>query len=411
MSNTPLWDSLWININLATMTDGSHSYGEITQGAIAVSNGRIAWLGKQDTLPSSPENCAQQIFDGNNQWLSPGLIDCHTHLVFAGNRAKEFSLRLNGASYQDIANAGGGIRSTVAATRAASEQELLDSAGQRLTHLSNEGVTSVEIKSGYGLDTEHELRMLRVARALEQLHPVSIRTTFLGAHALPDAYQDRPQNYINLVCNEMLPAVAKEGLADAVDAFCETIAFTPAQTKQVFDAAKQAGLPVKLHADQLSDSGGGMLAAEYGALSADHLEYTSEASIEAMQKANVVAVLLPGAFYYLRETQLPPIELLRKHRVPVAIATDTNPGSSPTSSLLLMLNMACTLFRLRPEEAFAGITVNAAKALGLESDRGSLAVGKRADFALWDVADMAELGYWMGTNKSSGRVKDGVFFG
>ncbi|MGB4056276.1 MAG: imidazolonepropionase, partial [Porticoccaceae bacterium] len=318
---------------------------------------------------------------------------------------------LNGASYQDIANAGGGIRSTVAATRAASEQELLDSAGQRLTHLLNEGVTSVEIKSGYGLDTEHELRMLRVARALEQLHPVSIRTTFLGAHALPDAYQDRPQNYINLVCNEMLPAVAKEGLADAVDAFCETIAFTPAQTKQVFDAAKQAGLPVKLHADQLSDSGGGMLAAEYGALSADHLEYTSEASIEAMQKANVVAVLLPGAFYYLRETQLPPIELLRKHRVPVAIATDTNPGSSPTSSLLLMLNMACTLFRLRPEEAFAGVTVNAAKALGLESDRGSLAVGKRADFALWDVADMAELGYWMGTNKSSGRVKDGVFFG
>jgi imidazolonepropionase len=406
-SKIPLWDSLLINIHLACMTDSCNSYGSIENGAIGVTDGRIVWIGQQSDLPLAPADCAATIYDGQDHWLTPGLIDCHTHLVFGGNRAHEFAQRLDGVSYQDIAAAGGGIRATVAATRAASDQELIDSASARLTDLLNEGVTTVEIKSGYGLNTHHELRMLTVARSLATMHPVSISTTFLGAHALPEEYQGRQQDYIDLVCDEMLPAIAQRKLADAVDVFCETIGFTSAQTRQVFMAAKTLGLPVKLHSDQLSDTGGSLLAAEFKALSADHIEYSSEASIKAMANNNVVAVLLPGAFYYLRETQIPPIDLLRTHGVPIAIATDANPGSSPTTSLLLMMNMACTLFRLRPLEVFAGVTINAAKALGLEDDRGSLELGKRADFALWDIKDMAELSYWIGTNRCSGRFKDG----
>lgn len=412
------WDSLWINVNIATMADmptmaagadGTNSYGSILNGAIGVKDQRIIWVGKQSELPQSPQKCAREIHDGQHQWLTPGLIDCHTHLVFGGNRATEFAQRLGGVSYTEISKAGGGIRSTVTATRAATEKQLMDSAQKRLNHLMAEGVTSLEIKSGYGLDTKNEVRMLQVARALEQHNAIGVSTTFLGAHSIPNAYEARPQDYIDLVCEQMIPEIARLGLADAVDAFCETIAFSPAQTAQVFDQAKAHNLPVKLHADQLSDSGGAKLAADYGALSADHIEYSSEQGIAAMAEAGVTAVLLPGAFYTLRETQQPPLELLRRYKVPIAIATDANPGSSPTTSLLLMVNMACTLFRMLPSESFAGVTINAAKALGLDHDRGSLEVGKRADFALWDIHEMSELGYWVGVNPCTGRVKNGVY--
>lgn len=406
------WDSLWINVNIATMdaiADGTDGYGSILKGAIGVKDQRIMWVGKQSDLPKSPHKCAREIHDGQHQWLTPGLIDCHTHLVFGGNRATEFAQGLGGVSYAEISKAGGGIRSTVTATRTATKQQLIDSAQTRLNHLMAEGVTSLEIKSGYGLDTKNEVRMLQVARALEQHNAIGVSTTFLGAHSIPDAYQGRPQDYIDLVCEQMLPEIARLGLADAVDAFCETIAFSPAQTAQVFDQAKAHNLPVKLHADQLSDSGGAKLAADYGALSADHIEYSSEQGIAAMAEAGVTAVLLPGAFYTLRETQQPPLELLRRYKVPIAIATDANPGSSPTTSLLLMVNMACTLFRMLPLESFAGVTINAAKALGLDHDRGSLKAGKRADFALWDIQKMSELGYWLGVNPCTGRVKNGVY--
>jgi imidazolonepropionase len=398
-----MWDDVWINGRIATMVPGGAPYGAVEDGAIAAAGGRIAWVGPRGELPDRPERLAGRIHDLAGCWLTPGLIDCHTHLVHAGDRAREFELRLQGASYEAIARAGGGIRSTVKLTRAAAEADLLANAQARVDGFRREGVTTIEVKSGYGLDTASEAKMLRVARRLEG---VTVKTSFLGAHALPPEYEGRSGDYIDLVVEEMLPEVA--GLADAVDAFCEKIAFTPAETRRVFAAARACGLPVKLHADQLSDLGGAALAAEFGALSADHLEYTSTAGVEAMARASTVAVLSPGAFYFLREKQIPPIDAMRRAGVPIAIASDCNPGSSPVTSLLLMLNMAATLFRLTPEEALAGITRAAATALGLAESHGTLAVGKVADFAIFAVAHPAELAYRIGANPCIGRVRGGV---
>jgi imidazolonepropionase len=381
-------DASFVNANLATMREGA---AHVTDGVVAVNQNRISWVGPR----SQWNEKAREEHDVRGAWVTPGLIDCHTHLVYAGNRANEFELRLKGATYEEIARAGGGIASTVRATRAASEDQLFETASKRLQRWRAEGATVIEVKSGYGLDRDTELRMLRAARRLRGLE---VKTTFLGAHALPEEYKNRPDDYIDLVCEEVLPAAAKEKLVDAVDAFCERIAFTPEQTRRVFKRARALGLPVKLHADQLSDLGGGALAAAHGALSADHLEHASEASIAAMKKAGTLAVLLPGAFYFLREKRLPPIEALRRHGVPIALATDHNPGTSPLSSPLLVLNMACTLFRLTPEEALAGMTRNAARALGLQATHGTLEVGKHADLALWDVGAPAELAYAIGAN-------------
>jgi len=403
-----MWDRIWINLRLATLEPGGEPYGAIRDGAIAAAQGRIAYVGPRAQLPDRPEALAREVIDAGGRWMTPGLIDCHTHIVFAGNRAEEFELRLEGATYEEIARRGGGIRATVAKTRAASEEALFESARDRLNYLMAEGVTTVEIKSGYGLATESELKMLRVARRLGRELALDVVTTLLGAHALPPEYEGRQKEYVELVCREMIPAAAEAKLADAVDAFCERIAFTPEETAAVFEAARERGLPVKLHADQLSDLGGGALAARFAALSADHLEHSSEASIAAMAQAGTVAVLLPGAFYFLGERRLPPIEALRRHRVPIALASDCNPGSSPALSLLLMLNLAATLFRLTPEEALFGITRHAATALGLGRDRGRLASGMKADFALWDIDHPAELAYWIGRNPCAGVVKDSV---
>jgi imidazolonepropionase len=381
-------DAAFVNANLATMREGA---AYIKDGVVAISGNKIAWLGPR----SQWNGKAREEHDVRGAWITPGLIDCHTHLVYAGNRAHEFEQRLKGATYEEIARAGGGILSTVRATRAASEDELLNLSQKRLERWREEGAAVVEVKSGYGLDRDTELRMLRAARRLAGL---TVKTTFLGAHALPEEYKGRADDYIDLVCDEVLPAAAKEKLVDAVDAFCERIAFTPAQTRRVFDRARALGLPVKLHADQLSDLGGGALAAEHRALSADHLEFASEESVRRLKEAGTVAVLLPGAFYFLRERQLPPIEALRRHGVPIALATDHNPGTSPLSSPLLVLNMACTLFRLTPQEALAGMTRNAARALGLQATHGTLEVGKQADLAVWDIGAPAELAYAIGAN-------------
>ncbi len=401
------WDKVWINARLATMRPGFWPYGSIADGAIAVEGDRIAFAGVAAEIKSKPEQFAHEVIDAGGRWITPGLVDCHTHLVFGGDRADEFEQRLGGATYEEIARAGGGIRSTVRATRAASEDALVAAALPRLDRLLAEGVTTIEIKSGYGLAIEDELKQLRAARRLAAQRRVDVRTTLLGAHALPPEYEGRQPAYVKLVADELLPRAAAEKLADAVDAFCEKIAFTPAETAAVFDSAKRHGLPVKLHADQLSDLGGAALAAKYGALSADHLEFTSEEGVAAMAGAGTVAVLLPGAFYFLRETRLPPIAALRKHKVPIALASDVNPGSSPALSLLLMLNMACTLFRMTPEEALAGVTRAGAQALGLGKDRGVLAPGYRADFVLWNIERPADLAYWFGANPCHQVVKDG----
>lgn len=393
-------DSLWFNGYALTMGEA----GVVRDAAIAVRGGRIAWVGPRAAMP---EIRAAQEHDLEGRWVTPGLIDAHTHLVFGGNRAHEFEMRLEGAGYEEIARAGGGIVSTVKATRAAGAEELAAGAARRLERLLAEGVTVVEVKSGYGLDLEGERAMLRAARALGERYPVTVRTTCLAAHALPPEYAGRADAYVDLVCGEILPALAAEGLVDAVDAFCERIAFSPAQTARVFDAAKALGLPVKLHADQLSDGGGAALAARYGALSADHLEHTPEDGVRAMAAAGTVAMLLPGAFYLLRETTLPPVKLFRQYGVPMAVATDCNPGTSPAVSLLLMLNMACTLFRLTPMEALAGVTRHAARALGLHATHGTLEAGKAADFVAWDVGHPAELCYWLGANPCARVVKDG----
>jgi len=394
------WDSLWFNGHAATMGPA----GAIRDAAVAVKDGRIVWVGSRVDLPKGR---AVEEHDLGGRWVTPGLIDCHTHLVFGGNRAREFEMRLEGASYEEIAKAGGGIVSTVAATRAADEDGLVASAARRLERLLAEGVTVVEVKSGYGLDLPTERAMLRAARELGRRYGVTVRTTCLAAHAVPPEYAGRADDYISLVCDSILPVLTSEGLVDAVDAFCEWIAFSQEQTSRVFDAASRLGLPVKLHADQLSDGGGAALAARHGALSADHVEHTGEGGVRAMAEAGTVAVLLPGAFYTLRETKLPPVDLFRMHGVPMAVATDCNPGTSPAVSLLLMLNMACTLFRLTPQEALAGVTRNAAKALGMAETHGTLEAGKAADFAVWDIGDPAELCYWLGANPCVGLMRGG----
>lgn len=393
---TPRWDHLLTNATLATFA-GDAPYGLIERGAIALHEGHIAWVGPQDALPADATTQATHVDDLGGAVVTPGLIDCHTHLVFGGNRAHEFDMRLNGATYEEIARAGGGIVSTVKATREASEDELFAQALPRAHALMSDGVTALEIKSGYGLNLDTERRMLRVARRLGKALGITVRTTFLGLHALPPEYRDNRDGYVALMCDEVLPTLAGEGLVDAVDAFCETIGFTPEETRRVFDRATQLGLPVKLHAEQLSDLDGAALVARYQGLSADHLEYLSDSGIRAMAQAGTVAVLLPGAFYALRETKLPPITSLRHHGVAMAVATDCNPGTSPLLSLRLAAGMACTLFRLTPEEALRGVTVHAAKALGL-SDRGTLETGKRADLAIWNVRQPAELCYWIGGN-------------
>jgi imidazolonepropionase len=401
-----MFDSIWLNANLATMRAGS-GYGEVRDGALAIEGGRIAWVGERAALPAGAERAAREVHDARGAWITPALVDCHTHVVYGGDRAGEFELRLGGASYEEIARAGGGIVSTVRATRAASEDELVESAANRLRQWLREGATVVEIKSGYGLELGAELRMLRAARRLGERLPLTVRTTFLGAHALPPEFDGRPDDYVAFVCEQMMPAAAREGLADAVDAFCEGIGFTREQTGRVFEAARELGLPVKLHADQLSDLGGAALAASYGALSADHLEYSAEAGLDAMARRGTIAVLLPGAFYFLREKQPPPVEALRRRSVPIALATDCNPGSSPLTSPLLVLNLACTLFRLTPEEALAGMTRNGAHALGLQDSHGTLEPGKQADFALWDIARPAQLAYAMGANPCVAVVRAG----
>ncbi|MEX5570068.1 imidazolonepropionase [Pseudomonas syringae] len=395
--------TLWKNCHIASMAHGKYSI--IEDAAIVTSGALIEWIGPQAEL-AEPEhdNC----IDLNGAWVTPGLIDCHTHTVFGGNRSGEFEQRLQGMSYAEIAAAGGGIASTVRATRAASEDELYASAERRLRHLLKDGVTTVEMKSGYGLDLENERKILRVIRRLGNTQPVTVRATCLAAHALPPEYADRADDYINHICNDMLPALAAEGLVDAVDAFCEYLAFSPAQVEQVFITAGQLALPVKLHAEQLSSLGGSSLAARYKALSADHLEFMTEDDAIAMAAAGTVAVLLPGAFYFLRETQLPPMDALRKHGVPIAISTDLNPGTSPGLSLRLMLNMACTLFRMTPEEALAGVTFNAAKALGMSATHGSLEVGKVADFVAWNIERPADLAYWLGGDLDKRIVRHGV---
>ncbi len=394
-------DRIWRDARLATLAPGRLGLGEVMDGLVACQEGRIVYAGPAAKAPAFE---AKETVACDGRWITPGLIDCHTHLVFGGDRAGEFELRLAGASYEEIARAGGGIVSTMAATRAASEDALLAGALSRLDALIAEGVTTVEVKSGYGLSLADETKQLRVARALCRHRDIEVMTTFLGAHALPPEYANDPDGYIDLVCAKMIPAVAAEGLADAVDAFCEGIGFTPSQIRRVFEAAKAHGLAVKLHAEQLSNLHGAALAAEFGALSADHLEYLDQDGVSAMARAGTAATLLPGAFYFTRETKAPPIDLLRAQGVPIALATDCNPGTSPLTSPLLVMNMGATLFRLTVEECLAGLTRNAAMALGLAADAGTLEAGKRCDLAIWDIERPAELVYHMGFNPLHRRV-------
>ncbi len=384
-------DNLWVGSDIVTMRDGR--YNLIREGAIAVADQKIVWIGPER---DSSGICYNNICHTGGGIITPGLIDCHTHLVFGGDRSPEFEQRLTGVSYGEIAAQGGGILSTVRSTRASSQQTLVDDARLRLARLMAEGVTTVEIKSGYGLDQESEIRLLRAIRQLGHEMPIDVHATCLAAHALPPEFTGNPQGWIDLICQRLLPLVVQENLADAVDAFCEKIAFSPQQVSQVFETARALGIPLKIHAEQLSSQRGATLAAQYGALSADHLEYAIEEDVTAMAANGTVAVLLPGAFYLLRETRKPPVELFRRYGVPMALASDANPGTSPVLSLRLMLNMGCTLFGMTPEEALAGVTLNAAKALGCASLTGSLEVGKRADFVVWQVAHPAELVYWLG---------------
>ena len=389
------FSTLFRNAQIATMTPGK-SYGLIENGAVVISADRIKWVGAEKELPDEFEGLQGKNLEG--RLVTPALIDCHTHLVYGGSRATEFELRLNGASYEEIARNGGGILSTVTATRNASEDELLAQSLPRLDAFLAEGVATIEIKSGYGLDIETEIKMLRVARQLGKERSVRVKTSFLGAHAIPPEFSGKADAYIDFVCEEVLPAVHYENLADAVDGFCENIAFSPNQISRVFEKAKSFGLPVKLHAEQLSNLGGATLAAKYGALSADHLEFLDQTGVEVMGESGTVAVLLPGAFYTLRETQLPPLDSLRKAEVRIAIATDCNPGSSPLTSILLCMNMSCTLFRMTPEEALCGVTIVAAQALGIGDEVGTIEVGKKAELAVWNLDQPAELAYRAGFN-------------
>lgn len=393
-------DLLFTNVHLATMAGG---YGEQRDAALAVKDGRIAWIGPRAQAPR-----AAQERDCGGAWMTPGLVDCHTHIVHAGNRSNEWEARLNGATYEDIARQGGGIMSTVRATREADVDALVAASLPRVQAMLREGVTTLEIKSGYGLELESEARMLQAARRIGELLPVRVATTFLGAHALPPEFAGRADDYVTEVCERMLPQLAGQGLVDAVDAFCERIGFSNAQTERIFAAARKLGLPVKLHAEQLSDQQGAALVARFGGLSADHLEYLSPEGIAAMANAGTVAVLLPGAYYFLRETVQPPVAALREAGVPMAVSTDCNPGTSPMTSLLLAMNMACTLWRLTPQEALLGTTANAARALGLQKEIGTLEVGKQADLALWDIARPADLAYAIGFNPCKAVYKAGV---
>ncbi len=395
-------DLVWRHLNLCPNGDPSAS---IADAALAVRDGKIAWLGAARDMPREFDAWPRE--DLRGAWVTPSLVDCHTHLVFGGHRADEFALRLAGASYEEIARRGGGIVSTVRATREADDEALIASAAARLEPLLAEGVGAIEIKSGYGLELASERKMLRVARALGRRYPVSVYTTFLGAHALPPEYAGRADAYIDEVCERMLPALADEGLVDAVDVFCERIGFSLAQSERVFEAAQRRGLPVKMHAEQLSLSGGAQLAARYRALSSDHLEFLDEAGVQAMKEAGTVAVLLPGAYYFIRETQLPPIDLLRRHGVPIALATDSNPGTSPATSLLAMLNLGCTLFRMTVPEVLQGVTAHAARALGRSDRHGELAPGREADFVAWSVGTLAELAYWIGRPLAARVVRAG----
>ncbi|MBV8443071.1 MAG: imidazolonepropionase [Hyphomicrobiales bacterium] len=396
-------ETIWLNARLATLASSANGLGTVDNGALAARSGRIVFVGPEEEVPAAWRARAR-IVDCVGRWITPGLIDCHTHLVYGGDRAREFEMRLAGATYEEIARSGGGILSTVRATREASEEALLGAALRRLDALVAEGVTTIEVKSGYGLEEGTERKSLRVARRLAENRPVAVRATLLAAHALPPEFAGDRAAYVEAVAEQMIPALAAEGLVDAVDAFCERIAFTPAEVARVFDAARGLGLPVKLHADQLSNGGGAALAAKFGALSADHLEYTDDAGVAAMAGAGVVAVLLPGAYYVLRERQAPPVALLRKHGAPIAVATDSNPGTSPLTSLLLALNMAATLFGLTVDECLAGATRNAAKALGVGGETGTLEVGKWADLAIWDIERPAELVYRLGFNPLHARV-------
>ncbi|WP_109310612.1 imidazolonepropionase [Ruegeria sp. AU67] len=397
--------SVLLSTRVATMDDGAERYGMVQDAALAVDGEKVAWIGPRNALPTDYSDWPT--VDYGDRLITPAPIDAHTHVVFGGNRAVEFEMRLNGASYEEVARAGGGILSTVTATRSASEETLLEDALTRVDALLAEGVSCIEVKSGYGLDTDSELKMLRVARRIGEVRPVRVKTSFLGAHAVPPEFQARADAYIRDVCIPTLRLAHEEGLVDAVDGFCEGIAFDPSQIAKVFDVAKELNLPVKLHAEQLSNLGGATLAASYGALSADHIEYLDQAGVAAMAQAGTVGVLLPGAFYTLHETQAPPVELLRQYGVPIALATDCNPGSSPLTSLLLTMNMACTLFRLTPEEALAGVTRNAAQASGL-TDTGTITEGKRADLTVWDITHPAELSYRIGFNPLHTRIFGGL---
>ncbi|CCQ10833.1 Imidazolonepropionase [Pseudoalteromonas luteoviolacea B = ATCC 29581] len=390
-------DLVILNVHLATMDEEiGNGYGAIEDGALFIKDGKIEWLGKMAELPEF-DALATPTVQGKGAWLTPGLIDCHTHILFSGSRAQEFEQRLNGVSYQEIAAQGGGIASTVRATRQADKEALFVLAKTRLNSLLKEGVTTAESKSGYGLDLENEFKLLEVNRLLDEHHPISVQSTFLGAHALPPEYKGNADGYIELVCEQMLPKVAKANLADAVDVFCENVGFSYTQTRKVFEKAQSLGLPVKCHAEQLSNQHGSELVAEFSGLSADHIEYLDESGVKAMARAGTVAVLLPTAYYFLRETQQPPIQLLRNNNVPMALASDFNPGTAPLCSLRLVLNMGCTLFRLTPEEALKGVTINGAKALGLK-DRGVLKVGMRADIAMWNIDHPSQLSYQFGVN-------------
>lgn len=398
-------NGIWHNARIAPAGNPDQT---IEDAAIVVRDGVIAWIGSEAAMPVEFSSSPLPRHDVGNRWVTPGLIDCHTHLVYGGNRADEFALRLAGASYEEIARRGGGIVSTVRATRQADEDSLFRQSAQRLEALLAEGVTTIEIKSGYGLDLETERKMLRVARRLGEHYPVTVYTTFLGAHAVPPEYQGRADEYINLLSEEMLPTLHTEGLIDAVDVFCENIGFSVAQSEKIFEAASKLGLPVKMHADQLSNIGGTQLATRFNALSVDHLEHLNEADVIAMQQSDTVAVLLPGAYYFIRETKQPPLELLRRYRIPIAISTDSNPGTSPTTSLLLMLNMSCTLFRMTVAEALMGVTGHAAQAIGQADRHGLLAVERAADFVIWSVDSLAELAYWSGFNPCSTIVRAGM---
>ncbi len=401
-----MWDSIWINANIATIT-GPGRYGAVRDGAIAISSGRISFVGPATDLPGNPAALAPQVFDAQGAWITPGLIDSHTHVIYGGDSRRDFEMRIEGRTRAEIYGSGGGVPGVVRNTREASDETLFEEASRRVGELHRHGVTTLESKSGFGLDLPTELRQLRLSRELGRALPVTVVSTFLGAHGLPPEYQGRHDAYIDFLVDTVLPAAHAEGLVDAVDGFCDNVGFSHPQIRKLFDAARALGLPVRLHADQYSDFSAGALAAEYGALVADHLEYASETTVAAMAKAGTVAGLLPGANYTLRETRVPPVELFRRYGVAMAVATNSNPSSSPTNSPAMVMNMACTLFRITPEEALAGFTINGARALGMAQDRGSLEVGKVGDLAIWDISDPADLSYLLAANRCIGVVKDG----